>query len=126
MLQSKQSSVMDEPETAEVPSFKEIGAWYERLLDLAPALLSGSVSTRVRSWEDGEFEVRVWHKFESPEPGAFRKEVLRYHSREDAVVAAVLEVERESGGETLLFKTDLDPDGVPVDAEKIRDRVGDD
>lgn len=126
MPQLDRNPVTRTPAVEDVPSFEEIGPWYEQLLDLAPALMSGSVSTRVKSWEDGEFVIRVWHKFESPNSGKFRREVLRYHSRESAVVAGVVEVDRESRDETLLFQTDINPDGIGPDAKKIRNRIGDD
>ena len=114
------------PDVESVPDFDAIAPWYQRLLDLAEDLLSGTVSTDIRSWEDGEFDVRVWHKYESPNENAFRREVLWYHRREDTIYAGVIETDRETDEETLLLKTAIDPGGIGQDAEKIRDRVGED
>jgi hypothetical protein len=126
MHQSECGRVTETASVETVPSLDRIAPTYDRLLALASELCSGPVTTRIRTWEDGEFEVRVWHKYESPEPESYRKEVLRAHSREADVSAAVVEIDERTGEERLLLTTTVNPDGISADAEKIRDRVGDD
>jgi hypothetical protein len=117
--------VTETPSVEDVPSIDEIAPAYETLLELASVLLTGPISTHVRSWEDGEYDVRVWHKYGSPDPDRFRKEVLRIHSEEDDVTAGVLEVHYETDDERLLYSTDIDPDEVTANATPIRHRVED-
>jgi hypothetical protein len=110
------------PAAERVPSLGEIAPVYDRLLALADSLLSGPVTTRVRSWQDGEFEVRVWHKYGSPDRDGHRKEVLRYHSREASVTGAVLDVD-SAGEETVLWADEIGADGTGTGAETIRERA---
>lgn len=89
-----------------MPAFEEFGPVYESLLELAEEHLDSPVQTRIETWEDGEFKIRVFHGYAPQEDGQRLRSVLRYHSAEDAVVGALLEVD-EDGEETLIFREDV-------------------
>jgi hypothetical protein len=78
---------------------------YATVCELAEELLDGPVQTEITTWEDGEFKIRVFHGYgpNSAGCGARLRTVLRYHSAEGQVDGAVLEVDAESGDETLIY-----------------------
>ncbi|PSP68504.1 hypothetical protein BRC85_01225 [Halobacteriales archaeon QS_1_69_70] len=107
-----------EPDVDAIPSLTAIVPAYEGLLNMATRRLDGPVQTRVRTWEDGEFEIRVYHGYgphpQRPDTGYHH--VLRYHSRDDSVVEGLVAVEVETSEKTLIYCTIIDADGVCVDA----------
>jgi len=65
-----------------IPSLTVLAPVYNRLLEIATQRIGGSVQTRVRTWEDGEFEIRVYHGYgpHPQRPDTALHHVLRYHS----------------------------------------------
>ena len=80
--------------------------------------LDGPVQTRVRTWEDGEFVIRVYHGYgpHPQRPDTAYQHVLRYHSRDDSVVEGLVAVDVETSEKALIYRTTIDTDGVCADA----------
>jgi len=74
-----------------LPTGDQIAAGYERLLEIAYGRLDQPWSCRIRSWEDGTFEIRVWHKYSWPGLNGSIRGVIRWHSEEDEIKAGLFE-----------------------------------
>jgi hypothetical protein len=109
-----------DPDVDAIPSLTAIAPAYDRLLEIAIQRLDGPVQTRVRTWEDGEFAVRVYHGYgpHPQRPDTAYQHVLRYHSRKDSVVEGLVAVDVETSEKTLIYRTTIDADGVRVDARR--------
>ena len=87
-----------DPDVDAIPSLTTLAPAYDRLLKIATQRLDGPVQTRVRTWEDGDFEIRVYHGYgphpQRPDTGYHH--VLRYHSRDDEIVEALMAVDTET------------------------------
>lgn len=93
-----------------MPSGTDIADAYDRLLDLADDQLERPLSTKIRSWDDGEFEIRVWHKGSHPDADAYARTVLRYHNTDDGVVKARFKYDAETRERVAVESmTDLGP-----------------
>jgi len=91
---------------------------YEALESLADERLDGPVKSRIRTWEDGEFEIRITHGYgpHRHRPEVSYHHVLRYHSGDDETVEALLEVDLDTVEKRLIHKETVDTDGVCFDA----------
>ena len=107
-----------EPDVDAIPSLTAIAPAYERLLKMAARRLDGPVQTRTRTWEDGEFEIRIYHGYgpHPQRPDTGYQHVLRYHSRDDHVVEGLVAVDVETSEKTLIYRTTIDTGGVYADA----------
>ena len=107
-----------DPDVDAIPSLTTLAPAYDRLLEMATQRLDGPVQTRVRSWEDGEFAIRVYHGYgpHPQRPDTAYHHVLRYHSREDSVAEGLVAVDVETSEKTLVYRTTIDTDGVCADA----------
>jgi len=107
-----------DPDVDAIPSLRTIAPVYDRLLEMATQRLDGPVQTRVRTWEDGEFAIRVYHGYgpHPQRPDTDYHHVLRYHSRDDEIVEGLMAVDPETVEKTLIYRTVIDADGVRVDA----------
>ena len=107
-----------DPDVDAIPSLTAIAPTYDRLLEIAAQRLDGPVQTRIRTWEDGEFEIRVYHGYgpHPQRPDTDYHHVLRYHSRDDEIVEGLMAVDPETVEKTLIYRTVIDADGVRVDA----------
>ena len=107
-----------------IPSLTAIAPAYEGLLEIATQRLDGPVQTRVRTWEDGEFAIRVYHGYgpHPQRPDTAYQHVLRYHSREDEIVEGLMAVDTETVEKTLIYRTVIDVDGVRVDSYRPPDK----
>ena len=87
-----------DPDVDAIPSLTTLAPAYDRLLKIATQRLDGPVQTRVRTWEDGDFEIRVYHGYgphpQRPDTGYHH--VLRYYSRDDKIVEALMAVDTET------------------------------
>jgi len=106
------SRISPEQGVPTVPPSTEIGPVYDRLTELAARKLDRPISTRIRTWEDETFEIRVWHKYGADGEGHL-KGVVRYHSGEEKLSEALLEV--IDGKKRLLFERELSTDRVVPD-----------
>jgi len=109
-----------EPSVDSIPSIEEFGPIYEEMLTLAHELLDGPVQTQIRTWEDEEFEVRVYHGY-GPyiyRPSLTYRHILRYHSDEGDVEEALVSIEAETMDRTLIYRESIDPTGVATDATR--------
>ena len=107
-----------DPDVDAIPSLTAIAPAYEGLLEMATERLDGPVQTRVRTWEDGEFAIRVYHGYgpHPQRPDTIYKHVLRYHIRDDETVEGLIAVDLETEEKTLIYRTVIGTDGVCVDA----------
>jgi hypothetical protein len=107
-----------EPDVDAIPSLRTLAPAYDRLLEIATQRLDGPVQTRVRTWEDGEFEIRVYHGYgpHPQRPDTAYHHILRYHSHHDEIVEGLMTVDAETVEKTLIYRTVIDTDGVRVDA----------
>jgi hypothetical protein len=107
-----------DPDVDAIPSLTAIAPAYDRLLEIATQRLDGPVQTRIRTWEDGEFEIRVYHGYgpHPQRPNTIYKHVLRYHIRDDETVEGLVAVNLETEEKTLIYRTVIGTDGVCVDA----------
>ncbi|QIO25465.1 hypothetical protein [Haloarcula sp. JP-L23] len=109
-----------------LPSIEAITGPYERLLQLARDRLDGPIQTRIRSWEDGEFELRVYHGY-GPHPQRPRttyRHVLRYHDGTGEWSEGLVAVDIEDPMDrTLMYKRELPADGVS-DADAPSEKIG--
>lgn len=93
-----------------MPAGAAIADAYDRLLDLADEHLESPMSTKIETWEDGEFEIRVWHKGAHPDADAYARTVLRYHSDDGEVVKARFKYDAETRERVAVDSmTDLGP-----------------
>jgi len=107
-----------DPDVDAIPSLTAIAPAYDRLLEMATERLDGPVQTRVRTWEDGEFAIRVYHGYgpHPQRPDTAYQHVLRYHSRKNSVVGGLVAVDVETSEKTLIYRTVIGTDGVRTDA----------
>lgn len=89
-----------------MPMFDDVAEKLATLLDLAQQELEGRISTRIRMWEDGEFEIRVWHGYASPRPEdpVRLRAVLRHHSTDDYVEAAIMKIDDTVGEKKIVHR----------------------
>ena len=114
-----------EPDVDAIPSLTAIAPAYEGLLKMAARRLDGPVQTRIRTWEDGEFEIRVYHGYgpHPQRPDTAYHHVLRYHGRDDSVVEGLVAVEVETLEKTLIYRTIIDADGVYAGAGRSSKKI---
>lgn len=115
-----------EPSVRDVPDLETVAPYYDHLLELARELLDGPISTRIKTWEDGEFEIRAFHGY-GPHPQRPRTtfhHVLRYHSGDDEIVAALLAVDIDTVDKTLIARETVQADGVRLDAGRPQRKNG--
>ena len=107
-----------EPDVDAIPSLTAIAPANDRLLEVAAQRPDRPVQTRVRTWEDGEFEMRVYHGYgpHPQRPDTAYHNILRYHSRDDEIAEGLMAVDAETVEKTLIYRTIIDADGVCVDA----------
>ena len=110
-----------DPDVDAIPSLTAIAPAYDRLLEIATQRLDGPVQTRVRTWEDGEFTIRVYHGYgpHPQRPDTAYQHVLRYHSRKNSVVEGLVAVDVKTSEKTLIYRTIIGTGGVRVDAGRI-------
>lgn len=101
----------------EMPASERIATAYDHLHALADEHLDRPVSTHLKTWEDGTFEVRVWHHYSLPSEDGHRRDLLRYHSREDAVELATVRRQPADPDTTIITCETLQAGGV-TDAKK--------
>ena len=113
------------PDVDAIPSLTAIVPAYEGLLKMAARRLDGPVQTRIRTWEDGEFEIRVYHGYgpHPQRPDTAYHHVLRYHSRNGDVVEGLVAVGIETSEKTLIYRTIIDADGVYADAGRSPKKI---
>jgi len=116
--QSAGQTAAPDPDVDAIPSLTAIAPAYDRLLKIAAQRLDGPVQTRVRTWEDGEFAIRVYHGYgpHPQRPDTAYQHVLRYHIRDDETVEGLVAVDVETSEKTLIYRKTIDADGVRVDA----------
>jgi len=119
--ESANQEVTPDPDVEAIPSLTVVAPTYDGLLEMAARRLDGPVQTRIRTWEDGEFEIRVYHGYgpHPQRPDTAYQHVLRYHSRDGDVVEALVAVGVATSEKTLIYRTAIDTDGVCVDAGRI-------
>lgn len=107
-----------DPDVDAIPSLTAVAPAYDRLLEMATERLDGPVQTRIRTWEDGDFEIRVYHGYgpHPQRPDTDYHHILRYHSRDDEIVEGLMAVDPETVEKTLIYRKTIDTDGVRVDA----------
>jgi hypothetical protein len=107
-----------DPDVDAIPSLTAVAPAYDRLLEIATERLDGPVQTRVRTWEDGEFEIRVYHGYgpHPQRPDTDYHHVFHYHSRDDEIVEGLMAVDPETVEKTLIYRKTIDIDGVCTDA----------
>jgi hypothetical protein len=83
-----------QPDIDALPPMDVVAEKFDRVCDLAAEHLEGRIQTRIKTWEDGEFEIRVYHGY-GPccESGERLRAVLRYHSRSGDVDGALVVVD---------------------------------
>lgn len=79
------------PSTEEMPSLDVVAEKTAAVFTLAQEELESRLSTRIRMWEDGEFEVRVWHSYGPYGGDTNLRALLRYHSRDGDIEGGVTE-----------------------------------
>jgi len=100
------------PATSSTPQPDRIAAAYRYVRGLAATHLERPISIEIKTWEDGEVLVRAYHGYGPWTPGGDRlKALLGYHSAEPTVRGALLDVDGETGAETLIFETPVAPAG---------------
>jgi len=115
-LSARLKRMADGEEPAPSAPLPRAGAFadvYDQLIKLAARKLDRPISTRIRTWEDETFEIRVWHKYGVADGEGHLKGVVRYHSGEEKLSEALLEV--IDGKKRLLFERELSADRVVAD-----------
>jgi len=115
--------VYPEPSVSKLPSGEDLNRVYQIALNLARNRLDSPLSVTINTWEDGEVEVRAWHKYPLHERGRFLKGVVRLHTREGAT-GAILLVDVNTDKETLIEKWCIDSGSVVADATGEERRPG--
>jgi hypothetical protein len=115
---SPSQAAAPDPDVDAMPSLTAVAPAYDRLLEMATERLDGPVQTRIRTWEDGDFEIRVYHGYgpHPQRPDTDYHHILRYHSRDDEIVEGLMAVDPETVEKTLIYRKTIDTDGVRVDA----------
>lgn len=99
-----------------LPSLEAVAPYYNAVLELAKRELEAPIQARVRTWEDGEFEIRVYHGY-GPHPHRPRtayQHILRYHSSNHEVTIGLLAVNLDTEDKTLIYKRPVDAGNVTV------------
>lgn len=75
---------LDAPPADVLPALTEVVDVYDELVELADDHLQRPVSTKINTWEDGTFRIRVFHQ-RRPDV----RETLYYHSDEGEILYGV-------------------------------------
>ena len=120
MTAHESSSASGAPDVDALPALDAIAPAYDRLLEAASERLEGPIQTRIRTWEDGEYELRAYHGYGPHEqrPGTAYHHVLRYHSREGELLEALLAVDIDTTAKSLIHRERVATDGGRRPARK--------
>jgi len=83
------SRVRSEPLAEQFPAKSRVSSVYKQMLELAREHLDDPWTCEITTWEDGEIEVSLWHTYGWPGTDYSLRGELRYHTKKDAVDAAI-------------------------------------
>lgn len=107
ILREPDETGMPTPAPDALPDGDRLATVYEAVVDVASERLEAPVSVRLRTWEDGDIEVRVWHKQPHPDDGTHERDVIRYHSN-TGVEHVLVAVDESVGEKTVITRETLD------------------
>ena len=108
-LQDSLNRVGDIPDrdpNRDVPYLQEIAPVLDEVVDIAREHLEHPISVDIKTWQDGEYKIRVRHT--EPTADRFRREsVVQYHSKREDVEAKVARLDTEGDSGELLTEDTL-------------------